>query len=327
MPKYSTERFIKFSRKDTMESKMKKAEMIINTMRIILFVSVFVLCSCNKDEFKVSLYKGQSVEEALRFVGVPAERFETYRKLCMEKHKLSEAEFLEFAEQFTEIRYLADYKQLLCSESLDQIKKASGAQDALDDLATGIQEGNFPFNSDQNRFFVTIRPLKDKDISEHLNFAVRPTNILTVMYYLKKADMSTGGFLTGGQIYVIKQDEGIRLVLPAYSEFHKKIAIVHDDMVRLRKIIESYCADSSRELPGMMNELLSHEDDKEFVVRVTNNFKYIGKGKSLDKASGAIVVYDNSAINSKGVTTALKLGESNIWLINMKELATNEEVE
>ncbi|MCK5171749.1 MAG: hypothetical protein KAR47_00045, partial [Planctomycetes bacterium] len=182
----------------------------------------------------------------------------------------------------------------------------------------------FPLSLDTTKACVFVRDFKDSDIYAIEELAVLPTHTITTWHYLQSQKEDGEGMLCGYLLYVVKKDSKIKLVSRPPSEVGAKATQKGDDFRRLKGIIDKYCEDKTKELPGTLKKLLSQEKDKEFVERAIVNFFYMGKNKSLEKDAGAIVAYNlhvpKSSYASKKSATAIKLGDENMWFIKEEEL-------
>lgn len=288
---------------------------------LVIFLAV---CSCDKTEKSLSLYKGQLPKEALRFLGVPEERLEK-ELVCFDpikKRRFVEDKYLNFAEKLVNVSTVDDYKRLLCNESLEQIKNVPRVQNELERFKTSIKNGEFPVYRDYKRFLATIRLFEDSDLHAVEELAVRPTDVITTWHYLQSKKEDGDGMLCGTQFYLISRDDKVKLVHRAVSEYGIEAEQIGTDFKRIKSIVEKFGADSSRIFPETLKDLLSQENDKEFVERSISNFEYTGHGKSLKKDAGAVMLY---YYTKSGFIVAIKLGDKTTWNLKEHELPKHKE--
>lgn len=288
----------------------------------LIFAGLLLLClagGCEKSEpvENPNLYKGDSIEQALLFIGVEPNRLETFTNMVRFKNSsLAEGEFYDFANNFANINDINDFLKLLCPESRLQIDNSPHAAEELDKIKEMIDEARFPGQENHEKVMALAREFEEKDNSPYIDLAVQPTHVMNIFHYFPPKKM-----VIGKKTFLIKTDSQYQMVFTAPSQFRVARIQLSDDLVELRDRIHQYTADNDSRLPDSLADILTEDDDGEFIERA-NALIYLGARLKIDDTPGTIYLYCNepALIGPDGYTGALKLGDKSIWSVNIKDI-------
>ena len=266
---------------------------LVLSFLVLLFVCTALLLVAGRkseaEQPKYSLYdKSGSVRDAVIHTGVPEDRIDRHVKSLSYKSpaRLPNKSELLFIRKILNVTSIEDWEQLLCPESLKQLSQSKGAMITRTNRISGIEKAKWPISAPAGaKILAVIRDYTDIN-TKSVEFALRPSHSVTLLYYHKEKKM----FL-GERLYLIERDGEISLISDAYSEWGAHLTQMAEDLQSLYTALESYAKDNDGRLPDSLNAL-NGKLEIDILRRLITGVTYIGAGKILNTQSKDVIAYD-----------------------------------
>lgn len=154
------------------------------------------------------------LEAMLAYIEVPREKWDTYKDFIRKTSgELTDKEDDPLIAKLANIKTVDDYLSLVCPESRIQLQTTPQGKYWLNHIRQQIEQGTFPYEMVRDAKAFWMIKEYDRDLSDFVEFAVRPTHVLNPFMYHKEKQM-----LIGGSIHIHKQNGNMAVVSAVLPE-------------------------------------------------------------------------------------------------------------